>query len=180
MGQKSIFKKVNLFTGLIFNNTVDIEPVVSLLKKEFSLTDIISDQFKFDFTDYYFMEMGKPLKRQFFSFSNLISPEELPGIKLRTNEIEEEFSISGRRMINLDPGYLSDANVIIATTKNYYQRIPLNNGIYAHMEYVIKGKNLNLLEWTYPDFRSEKYMNFFREVLLLYKKKIILEHKGER
>ncbi|MCK4890966.1 MAG: DUF4416 family protein [Candidatus Aminicenantes bacterium] len=175
MGQKSTFKKVNLFTGLIFNNTIDIEPVISLLKKEFSETDMISDQFEFDFTDYYFMEMGKPLSRKFFSFSRLISPEELPEIKLRTNEIEKEFSISGSRKINLDPGYLSDANVIIATTKNYYQRIPLNSGIYAHMEYVIKGKNLNILEWTYPDFRSEKYIDFFQEMLFSYKKKISLE-----
>ncbi|MCK5220876.1 MAG: DUF4416 family protein [Candidatus Aminicenantes bacterium] len=180
MGQKDTFNKVNLFTGLIFNNAIDIEPVVSLLKKEFSELDIISDQFEFNFTDYYFMEMGKPLNRQFFSFSRLISPEELPGIKLRTNEIEKEFSISGKRRINLDPGYLSDANVIIATTKNYYQRIPLNNGIYAHMEYVIKGKNLNILEWTYPDFRSEKYMNFFQGMLLSYKKKISSERNKER
>lgn len=175
MGQKNAFTKVNLFTGIIFNNTIDIEPVISILKEEFSEIDKFSDQFEFDFTDYYFIEMGKPLNRKFFSFSRLISPEELPEIKLRTNEIEKEFSISGRRMINLDPGYLSDANVIIATTKNYYQRIPLNNGIYAHMEYVIKGKNLNILEWTYPDFRSEKYMNFFQEILFSYKKKISLE-----
>jgi len=175
MGEKNSFTKVNLFTGLIYSSSIDIEPVVSLLKNEFSETDMTSDQFDFDFTDYYFMEMGKPLNRRFFSFSRLISPEELPEIKLRTNEIEKEFSISGRRRINLDPGYLSDANVIIATTKNYYQRIPLTNGIYAHMEYVIKGKSLNILEWTYPDFRSEKYMNFFQEMLFSYKKKISSE-----
>lgn len=175
MGQKNTFNKVNLFTGLIFNNSIDIEPLVSRLKNEFSEIDMISDQFDFDFTDYYFIEMGKPLSRKFFSFSRLISPEELPEIKLRTNEIEKEFSISGKRRINLDPGYLSDANVIIATTKNYYQRIPLNKGIYAHMEYVIKGKSLNILEWTYPDFRSEKYMDFFQKMLFSYKNKISSE-----
>lgn len=175
MGKQNTFNKVNLFTGIIFNNEINIEPVVSELKNEFYETDLISDIFEFNFTDYYFQEMGKPLKRMFLSFSTLISPEQLPEIKLRTNEIEERISVSGRRKINLDPGYLSDANVIIATTKNYYQRIPLTRGIYAHMEYVIKGKSLNILEWTYPDFRSESYLDFFREMLLLYKKKISLE-----
>ena len=175
MGQQNTFNKVNLFTGAIFNNEIDIELVISELKNEFSETDIISDIFEFNFTDYYFQEMGKPLKRRFFSFTNLIPPEQLPEIKLRTNKIEEKFSESGKRRVNLDPGYLSDANVIIATTKNYYQRIPLTRGIYAHMEYVIKGKNLSILEWTYPDFRSENYMDFFHEMLFLYKKKISLE-----
>ena len=78
-------------------------------------------------------------------------------------------------MVNLDPGYLSDANVIIATTKNYYQRVPLTNGIYAHMEYVLKGKDLGILEWTYPGFRSEEYKNFFRKMIPMYKKKVSSE-----
>ncbi len=172
MGQNSTFKKVNLFTGIIFSNEMKIEPVLSLLEKMFSERDLVSDIIDFNFTDYYFDEMGKPLKRLFISFSKLISPELLPEIKLITNEVEDKYSVSGKRKINLDPGYLSDANVIIATTKNYYQRIPLRSGIYAHMEYVIKGKDLNMLEWTYPDFRSENYLSFFRKMLILYKKKM--------
>ncbi len=172
MGRQSSFNKVNLFTGIIFNDQVDPANVIIHLEKIFSEVDLASEVFKFEFTDYYCSEMGKILKRQFVSFKELISPEQLPEIKLLTNRIEIELSRSGKRMVNLDPGYLSDANVIIATTKNYYQRVPLTKGIYAHMEYVIKGRELKILEWTYPDFRSEEYKNFFKIMINLYKKKV--------
>ena len=175
MGRQSSFNKVNLFTGIIFNDQVDQTDVIGQLGKIFSRVDLTSEVFKFNFTDYYCSEMGNILKRQFVSFEELISPEQLPEIKILTNKIEMELSRSGKRMINLDPGYLSDANVIIATTKNYYQRVPLTNGIYAQMEYVLKGKDLKILEWTYPDFRSEDYMEFFRKMIPLYKKKISYE-----
>ncbi|UCH96452.1 MAG: DUF4416 family protein, partial [Candidatus Aminicenantes bacterium] len=82
---------------------------------------------------------------------------------------EIETSINGNRVVNLDPGYLSEANVIIATTKNHYHRVPLSKGIYAHMEYVIKKKKLVPLEWTYPDFKSSQYMDFFEKLIHIYK-----------
>ncbi|MEN8223245.1 MAG: DUF4416 family protein [Acidobacteriota bacterium] len=175
MGRQSSFNKVNLFTGIIFNEQIDPVDLVYQLEKTFSRVDIASDIIKFDFTDYYYPEMGESLKRQFISFEDLIYPEQLPEIKLITNKIENDLSRSGKRIVNLDPGYLSDANVIIATTKNYYQRVPLTDGIYAHMEYVLIGKELKILEWTYPDFRSEEYKDFFRKMIPLYKKKISSE-----
>ncbi len=175
MGKQSSFNRVNLFTGIIFNERIDPVDLVSQLENKFSRVDLRSDVLKFDFTDYYYPEMGNSLYRQFISFEELIFPEKLPEIKLLTNKIENDLSESGKRMVNLDPGYLSDANVIIATTKNYYQRVPLTNGIYAQMEYVLKGKDLKTLEWTYPDFRSEDYKEFFRNMIPLYKKKISSE-----
>ncbi len=171
MAKKTCFKKVNLFSGIILNDRINIESVILKLRDRFSGIDIVSDIMDFDFTDYYFAEMGKPLKRIFISFDELIPPDGLPEIKIVTNEMEKEFSESGNRLVNLDPGYISDANVIIATTKNYYQRIPLSNGIYAHMEYVIKGKDFHFLEWTYPDFKSQGYLKFFSKLLSVYKKK---------
>jgi len=172
MGRQRHFNKVNLFTGIIFNERIDPAGLILELESQFSRADHVSEIFDFNFTDYYNSEMGESLSRRFISFSDLISPEELPGIKILTNEIEIKYAVSGKRTVNLDPGYISDANVIIATTKNYYQRVPLTDGIYAQMEYVIKGKSLHALEWTYPDFRTDKYMNFFQDMLGLYKKKV--------
>jgi len=172
MGKVTEFKKVNLFSGVIFRYPEDLEEVVSKLSEFFSEIDFSSDTFDFTFTDYYFSEMGTPLYRKFLSFSKLISPLKLPDIKNITNEIELVFSNNGKRRINLDPGYLSDANVIIATTKNHYHRIPLSNGIYAHMEYIFKNKKIHFLEWTYPDFRSESYISFFNKLMMIYKGKL--------
>ena len=172
MGVESEFKKVKLFSGVIYRDEGVYEETRKKLEERFSPVDLQAGPFDFDFTTYYNTEMGTPLYRRFISFERLIAPEELPGIKLFTNEVETASAINGNRIINLDPGYLSDANVIIATTKNYYQRVPLTQGIYAHMEYILKGKKLLTLEWTYPDFRTPEYMDFFDRLKLLYKQNL--------
>ncbi len=123
----------------------------------------------FTATDYYQTEMGEPLFRQFVSFRELLAPERLPEIKMRTIELEEKLAAGGGRRVNLDPGYLSDANVIIATAKNHYHRVPLRDGIYAHIEYVLKDGRINFLPWTYPDFQTATYLDFFRQLQELFK-----------
>jgi hypothetical protein len=172
MGVEKEFKKVKLFSGIIYSSTQIYEETRKKLEEIFSAVDLESGEFNFDFTTYYNQEMGSPLYRRFISFEKLISPEQLPAIKIYTNKIEIKTSINGNRVVNLDPGYLSDANVIIATTKNYYHRVPLSKGIYAHMEYVIKKKKLVPLEWTYPDFKTPQYMDFFTRLIPIYKESI--------
>ena len=177
MGVETEFLKVKLFSGFIYADPGLYREVSERLQDIFSPVDLESQEFDFDFTTYYNKEMGSPLFKRFVSFSELIEPGRLPDIKLLTNRIENETAESGNRVINIDPGYVSVANVILATTKNHYHRVPLDKGIYAHMEYVIKKKNtLTPLEWTYPDFRSAHYMEFFEKLLLLFKKNL----KGEK
>jgi hypothetical protein len=175
MGIEKEFQKVKLFSGFIYKDETVYRDVKEHLSAVFSPVDLESDAFNFDFTTYYNEEMGSPLFRRFVSFSELIRPEQLPDIKLLTNTIEIETACEGNRTVNLDPGYLSEANVIIATTKNYYHRVPLAKGIYAHMEYVIKGKKVCPLEWTYPDFKSEDYLVFFQQLGIVYKKNLKFE-----
>ena len=180
MGAEKEFHQVKLFSGFIYSDKDIYQAVKAKLAGIFSPVDLESEVFNFDFTTYYNEEMGTPLFRRFISFIALIPPEQLPDIKLLTNQIELETAAVGKRTVNLDPGYLSEANVIIATTKNYYHRVPLQKGIYAHMEYVIKGKKIWPLEWTYPDFKSAGYMDFFQELRQLYKKELReLREKGK-
>lgn len=135
----------------------------------FGPSDSESTAIPFSSTDYYFPEMGQPLYRRFLSFQELISPERLPTIKRATNRLEKDLSEAGKRTVNIDPGYLSDVNVIIATSKNYYHRVPLQQGIYAHLEYVIRHRQPTPLEWTYPDFTSDAYIAFFKRLLELFR-----------
>jgi hypothetical protein len=172
MGVEKEFHQVKLFSGFIYRDNDIYQAVKAKLAGIFSPVHLESEVFPFDFTTYYNGEMGTPLFRRFISFEELITPEQLPDIKLMTNKIEIETAVKGKRTVNLDPGYLSEANVIIATTKNYYHRVPLQKGIYAHMEYVIKGKKICPLQWTYPDFKSAGYLDFFQELRQLYKKQI--------
>ncbi len=169
MGKTLDFLPVKLFCGIIYNQNVDLSELRELLGSEFSSVDCESERVAFDQTDYYSEEMGTGLTRIFFAFSRLILPDELPEIKLKTNELEEFLSVNSKRRVNLDPGYISTGNVIIATTKNYYHRVPLSKGIYAHIEYLIKKKNISPLEWTYPDFKKEQYLKFFQQLLIKYR-----------
>ncbi len=173
MGVEQEFQRVKLFSGFIYKDEDIYRAEKKRLEEIFSPVDLESDVFNFDFTTYYNEEMGVPLFRRFVSFKELIEPVRLPDIKLMTNGIEVETVCNGKRTVNLDPGYLSAANVIIATTKNHYHRVPLQKGIYAHIEYLIKKKNtLTPLEWTYPDFRTPGYMDFFNRLIRLFKENI--------
>lgn len=171
MGKIGCFKKVKLFCGLLSGRSTDAEKAVSLLADEFSPIDSRSALIAFNTTDYYREEMGEPLFRQFVSFRDLQPPERLPEIKFFTDRLEKQLAVAGKRTVNIDPGTLSDANVIIATSKNHYHRIPLRDGIYAHLEYVLKNKQLAFLPWTYPDFQSDDYLAFFRQLFVLYREK---------
>jgi hypothetical protein len=161
VGREKPFSRVKLFCGFIYGEPEIFCQAKKRVEETFSRADFDSEVIPFDSTDYYTPEMGFPLFRRFIAFSRLISPEELSEIKLTSNGIENEFTIKGKRRINIDPGYLSEANIVIATTKNHYHRIPMKNGIYANMEYVIKKKKIVPLEWTYPDFKKTAYLNFF-------------------
>lgn len=169
MGIEAPFRPVKFFSGVIYGDRELYRQAREQLEQRYSPVDLESPEFLFTMTDYYDAEMGRPLYRRFMAFRDLAAPEGLPEMKLWTNGVELENARDGKRRLNLDPGYLSDANVIIATTKNYYQRVPLTRGIYAHMEYVIKKKRPAILEWTYPDFRTQEYMDFFLHLLHRYK-----------
>jgi hypothetical protein len=175
MGIPKRFNKVNLIVGLIYREEVYLKKALSELEALFGKVDFESESFQFDVTDYYNREMGEGLKRKFFSFENLIDPEELPSIKIKTNEIEDilkrEAKSSGR-VVNIDPGILTATSLIMATTKNYSHRIPLKDGIYAHLEFLIGRNSIKYLDWTYLDMRKKEYADFFLKVRKIYLEKL--------
>jgi len=158
------FQPAKLYTGTIFREEKFLKEALKKLECKFGRVEYSSEVFDFNITDYYYKEMGKPLFRQFFVFEGLIEPELLADIKLFTNRLEEElkekFNSEGR-VVNLDPGIITSGSLIVATAKNYSHRVPLKEGIYAHIEYLFDKKGVRELPWTYQDFRSEKYKAFF-------------------
>jgi len=140
------------------------------LKLDFGEIDFTSERFPFNFTDYYTEEMGGPLFRHLITFERLISIPLLPEIKQTTNRLEEKYSTpDGKRRVNIDPGYLTLAHAILATTKGYAHRPYLRDGIYADLTYLYQNKTFQPLEWTYPDYRQEQIIllfNWFRKKYL--------------
>ncbi len=120
--------------------------------------------FPFAFTDYYKEEMGGSLVKTIRLFANPADPSILADIKLKTNALEARFSVQpGGRKINLDPGYLTLAKVVLATTKDFSHRIYLRDGIYAEVTLSARNGAFQPHPWTYPDYKQESVRQFFWE-----------------
>jgi len=171
MAEPKPFMPVKLICGIIASREVFFKKAEERLVQLYCSVDLASPLLTFNFTDYYEKQIGKNLKRKFLSFANPIYPEKLGKIKLRTNELEEEIRKelkAGHRIVNLDPGYLTHSALIMATAKDFSHRIPLQRGIYAHLELLFGKKGVTTLVWTYPDYRTEEYQKFFMEVRQIF------------
>ena len=173
--------RVKLFSGFIFSDAALLEKAVALLEKKFGKIDLRSPLMDFDKTEYYTEEMGPDLKRCFVSFHKLIKPESIVAIKILTNSIEERLSDSGtKRKINLDPGYLTAANVALATTKDFQHRVYLRKGIYLENTLRFRSKQYMDWEWTFPDYRTEAYKAWFMELRKIYRAQLDSAQKAKK
>ena len=137
------------------------------LEKIFGGLNFQSGPLDFNYTTYYEKEMGAGLKRRFISFSKLIPIGDLYRIKLYTNRLEARFSDSGaRRQVNIDPGYVDLAKLVLASTKDYSHRIYLRKGIFAEITLSYRGNSFAYNDWTYPDYRSQEYIDIFNKIRL--------------
>ncbi|NQT06769.1 MAG: DUF4416 family protein [Candidatus Omnitrophica bacterium] len=130
--------------------------------------DFESDLLNFDRTDYYRDEMGKDLKRKFLTFRRLRRADGIHRLKLLSNSLERRSSASGKRIINIDPGYITPAKLILLTTKDFAHRIYIKDGIYAEVTLSYKDKSYRSYEWTYPDYNNEYTIDFFNQARSSY------------
>lgn len=172
MGKVKRVKPVKLITGFIFKNEADLEKAQAALTSKFGRIDFKSAIIPFDQTDYYKAEMGFGLKRVFISFHKLINPACLPAIKKLANDIEVKLSLKGNRRINIDPGYLDLAKVVLASTKDYCHRVYLDRGIFAEITLFFRGNSFKPWEWTYPDYKKTEYISVFNKIRELYLSRI--------
>ena len=161
MGTPKKPEPVRLFIGMLSGDPKLFSAAVNILTKKFGPVLLESEIIPFEFTDYYTPEMGENLWRKFVAFKRMVSPEKLASIKLFTNHLEETYSQNKKRRINLDPGLLTPARVILASTKDFSHRIYLKSGIYAEITFLFRKKGFEFLPWTYPDYQTEPYRKFF-------------------
>jgi hypothetical protein len=168
MGAIRQFTPVKLFVGILVSNSKFIPAVEERLVALYGPIDHRSDVIPFDFTDYYEAEMGDLIDRVFYSFERLIEADQLPEIKRQTNQVEDELapllktpSTNVKRPVNLDPGYIEQAKVILASTKNFYHRMYLGAGIFGEVTMHFKNNTYQFFPWTYPDYQSKDYQDFF-------------------
>jgi len=160
---------VKLFVGMLSRDEFLFNELKGKLKDEFGPLDMESPVWKWEHTNYYRKEMGTGLKRQFFFFQRLINPETISGIKLKTIEIEKQYINNDlSRKVNLDPGYLDSAKVVLVSTKDFSHRICLGKGIYGEVTLFYSKNNYQILPYTYPEFRTTEYFDIFKKARKLY------------
>jgi len=159
---------VKLLMSIIYAGSDLPEALLDSLSGEFGVIDFISAEMPFHYTDYYTGEMGSSLVRRFIFFDTLIRPESLPDVKIFTNDVENRYSEKGNRRVNIDPGYISPAHMILATGKGYTHRPYLRDGIYADLTLIYREKSFHPLPWTYPDYAEKPVMEMLNKLRVKY------------
>lgn len=164
----------------MLSTDASLDEVIDAVERVFGAVDFRSDEIAFTFTDYYAAEMGQGLRRVFLTVSELVDPSRLAEFKRRSDELETRFcrpaapSSEGeqRRRVNLDPGLLTLGRLILASTKDNAQRVPLSDGIYAEITLLYRKGDFEPLRWTYPDYQSASYREVLRDIRHRYKKQL--------
>ena len=169
MGKIKSYPLVKYFAAITYTPDFSLTPLLRLLEKEILSVEKHSQNFDFSqFTDYYSSEMGNKLVKEFITFEDLKPADLLPKIKITTNEIEGRFLRELHRQVNIDPGYVCAAKVVLATTKDYDHRLYLGDGIFGDVHLRFQKGKFNPSEWTYPDYRQPMILDFFKEIRELY------------
>jgi hypothetical protein len=161
-----------LFTACLFSSKDIYEAAFVEVKRDLGNVLFETPPLPWNHSDYYAGEMGKPLFRNFAFFHKVVDTSILPETKLKMMQIEKEFSREGKRRINIDPGYLSLAKVVLSSRKNYSHRIYLGKLVFAELELIFKDGRFHPLPYTYTDYRDGENIRTFEKARVLLKKAI--------
>ncbi len=173
MGTAKEPKPVKLIASIFSADASRIDAAQAALEEQFGPVDFRSDLLPFDHTDFYTPEFGEGIVRRIVAFERLVHPEDLPRIKRLTNALESTMSDSeGRRSVNVDPGYVSEGKMVLATTKDHRHRLYLGEGIYGEVTLYYEKGEFRAWEWTYPDYASPPYRRMFTEIRARYREQL--------
>lgn len=126
-----------------------------------------SPRFDFSETKYYSRTMGDGLLKQLVAFERLIDQFDIVASKTQSNAWEEQFKAANDfpqdRPINLDPGYVTEAKLVLATTKDRDHRIYLKDGILAEVTLFYQDNRWQPSRWTYPDYMRDDVTGFLEQ-----------------
>lgn len=164
MGNPYFPEPVRLVIGCLFAEKEVYLQVRSLLEDYFGPLDCEMPPLAFTWTLYYEDELGAQQFRTFLAFENLILREDIVAAKLWTNALEQRFLQNGKRTINLDPGYMTMGQFMLATTKDQRQRVYVREGIFVEPTLYFENGHFHQFPWTYRDYTSDAYLQFLELV----------------
>ena len=160
MGKAAQPSQATLFIACLYRPSVSTDEIRAMLQKQYGDIECSHGPVPFSFTEYYREEMGDHLQKMYVTFCRSIQRDELAAIKTFTNGIEERYRLSGRRTVNIDPGYITRDKLVLASTKDFYHRIYLSQGIFAEVTLHYRKGAFRFFSWTYPDYMTPEFCAF--------------------
>ncbi len=165
-------RSVKLISSFVYKDEAMLSKALKAFSGIYGPVDELSKDMDFDLTDYYDKEFGTPLRRKLVSFEKLIELEGIGDSKIRSNGIEDSHKENNRRTVNIDPGYITEAKLVLLTTKDYTHRIHVKNNIFAECTLFFQDGEFRRWPWTYPDYASDELREYFGAVREMYIKQL--------
>ncbi|MDO9508829.1 MAG: DUF4416 family protein [Thermovirgaceae bacterium] len=146
--------------GILHPDKEWLEWSIDKLAEEWGRPERVSDTFPFSHTEYY-SDISPVLSRTFVSFGRLARAGDLADWKVFSCSIECASGPS--RRVNIDPGYVNGARLVLASTKDHAHRIYLRDGIFAEVTLRFMRKKWVPFDCTFPDFARGVYDCFLGE-----------------
>jgi hypothetical protein len=164
MGEATEHRRVLAIMAVLSRYDAAIEWARQRCTQHWGPVALESDRFEFRETTFYDATMGSGLIKVLWAFEPLIDPTSLATRKRLTNQWEHEYAelhlVPEPRPLNLDPGYLTEAKLILASTKDRDHRIYLEQGIFAENTLFFHAGSWQKRPWTYPDYQRADYHQF--------------------
>ena len=131
-----------------------VNVAVHTFTRKFGRLAYASAPLPFTWTDYYGDELGPDPARRLVALRDpLTDRASLAAIKRACGRLEVSLGQAGqRRRVNIDPGYLTPKQLVLASTKPSPHRIELAPGIHAELTLIWQAGEYQPLPWTYPDY----------------------------
>jgi len=146
--------------AIMYSSEELLDKSKSDLIKKYGPIEVEGEAYDFNFTNYYEPEMGKDLKKKFIIFEKEVTKEELADVKFFITEIEKKYSNNTGRTVNIDPGYLSEKELQLATFKEKSFKEKIHDKVWVHKVLEFDGNNIKQFFHTFADYKDKKNQEF--------------------
>jgi len=168
MARKQEGGQGRLIVSVVHSSIDALADAVDALEKRFGAVQYETLEAECGSPDLYKEEMGDNLMRRFFSFERPIDRNMLPTVKSICAKIEAQYADKVHdycfRTVNLDPGILTPANLVMAAYREMNHRIYLEDGVFGELTLVWSKGQFVRLPWTDLDYCTDESIDFFCRV----------------
>ena len=127
-----------------------------------------TEPISWEHSTYYEEELGNNVLRKFVFYARPVDQIDLVEAKKITMEVEIKLGrgITGEtlRRINIDPGCMTQAKLVLASSKDFSHRIYIGGGVHAEVTLYFKDESFRPFFYTYQDYKDEKNISLFNAV----------------